>query len=232
MPQLGDNVSVALALGGRETNLYPRATIYDSDDNLLDTLDLDHVSAGYYSNTTYTMPANEDFVLINYNVYTDAGHTSLSGDYQQVAEVVYLEPASAGSASVTAQEVVALVVSDTNDVPNNEVDQLDIYQGQDKSFAIRLIDANGEPFDLGTMTEITARFVKTTSGILAKTLTGGAIALNGDSAVGKFTITLSDTDTATLKTGAHLRFELYVDLGTDRHVIQSPRLLNVRATIS
>lgn len=79
---LGQVVPLSLQLSGAETNKYPRVRIYNSAGSEVaeSPIDLTHVANGLYKNATYNMPASA-FVIAQYTVYSDAGHTTVDTTY-------------------------------------------------------------------------------------------------------------------------------------------------------
>jgi hypothetical protein len=88
--RLGEDVPVFVQLEDGATNQFPRALVYDPDENLLQTIDLDHSANGLYvPGTPYVMP-NEDYIRIVGIVYSDSGHTTLNTGYGRTSSVYSL----------------------------------------------------------------------------------------------------------------------------------------------
>jgi len=112
-----------------------------------------------------------------------------------------------------------------------------IIQGEDKLVTVRLLQEPGsadiicgEPVDLSAVTEISVCFDQTNGSKLFKTLTGGGITIvNADA--GKFTITLTDVETALLKEVIMATLEVTLDEASDRTIIQIPNAFEVVAKI-
>lgn len=79
--EVGKSIPIVLQIADGATDQYPQAEIRDDTNTLLTTLDLSHVASGMYR-AAYVMP-NENFIVATYIVYTDAGHTTVSTDYQR-----------------------------------------------------------------------------------------------------------------------------------------------------
>lgn len=94
---LGQTIPLTVQLGGGETNKYPKAKLFDETGSELaaSPVYLTHVGSGLYKNSAVTMPSN-DFVVAQYFIYTDAGHTTLdTASYPSVlSDVFSLQPAS------------------------------------------------------------------------------------------------------------------------------------------
>lgn len=94
---LGQVIPLTVQLGGGESNKYPKAVLYDEAGAELDDspVYLTHVGNGLYKNSAVTMP-NNDFVVAQYFIYTDSGHTTLDTvSYPSVlSDVFSLQPAS------------------------------------------------------------------------------------------------------------------------------------------
>jgi hypothetical protein len=101
-----------------------------------------------------------------------------------------------------------------------------IVHGEDVTLALLVKDSEGEAYDLSGTTEITARFQKTDNTILSKLKTDGDVVIT--SAVnGRMTVALSDSDTTLLKKGDNLGFELWIDVGSTRRIVQFLRVIDV-----
>lgn len=82
---VGEDVPLSLVLGDYATDLYPRVRVYLAD-TLVDSVDLTHVANGYYT-AAWEVAAVGTYSLV-YDVYTDAGHTTLSDDYEPAMETL------------------------------------------------------------------------------------------------------------------------------------------------
>ena len=108
--------------------------------------------------------------------------------------------------------------------------RLNIVQGEDKDITVRLSLETGDPYDLSSVTAISAEFPAAAGGCV--TITGvspfnaAPIVIESPSTSGKITLTLSDTETALLASGTS-HIELIIDEGTDRKIIQFKNSLNV-----
>lgn len=76
----GASVQLSLTLEDLDATKFPQATVYDSSDSLVATVDLPHVVNGRYS-ASYTTPGTADKFSVQYIVYSDSGHTALDTDY-------------------------------------------------------------------------------------------------------------------------------------------------------
>lgn len=89
--KLGAEVPVVLQLSDGDTGLFPAASIYDNEGNLLQTVNLSHDANGNYApGTAYTMP-NENFIKVIYITYTDSGRTTESTQHGRVVDVFSLD---------------------------------------------------------------------------------------------------------------------------------------------
>jgi hypothetical protein len=110
---------------------------------------------------------------------------------------------------------------------------LNIIRGSDRSFIVRVAYSEpdnssevGEPFPLTGSSEISISFPKSDGAVLTKTLTGGAVTiLNANT--GKLKVWLSTADTASLKTGEGLSFELKIVIASVTSIVQFLESLNV-----
>jgi hypothetical protein len=102
---------------------------------------------------------------------------------------------------------------------------IDIIQGEDKAINIKLIQ-DDEPFDLTSVTEITACFLKTDNTNLELTKTDGAITIVDNAVLGKIKITIGDADTALLKKSTQ-SFEVTLDTSGYKQKVQFLNSLNI-----
>lgn len=87
----GAEVPITLQLSDGATDQFPRALVYDNDENLLQTIDLDHEANGYYApGTDYTMPS-EIFIRVVYIVYSNSGHTTENVSYSRSLDIFSLD---------------------------------------------------------------------------------------------------------------------------------------------
>ncbi len=96
-----------------------------------------------------------------------------------------------------------------------------VYQGEDRTLSALVKQSDGKCYDLTGATEITAKF----SGGVTVTLTGAAITVVSAEG-GSLDITVSDTETALMDTGTG-SFEVWIDVGTDRRIVQFINALNI-----
>ena len=90
---LGRHVPLVLQLADDVNNLYVRAFIWDVTHHLLDSVDLDNITSGIYtqdSGSPYVMP-DEHFIKVSYVVYTDAAYTIESDIYERDIDVFIQE---------------------------------------------------------------------------------------------------------------------------------------------
>lgn len=91
----GTPYPLRLQLSDGNAAVFPRALVYNEANTLLATVDLAAVTGGLYGGT-YTF-ATEGYFFLVYLVYTDAGHTTLSGAYGKEAEQIEARVALADS---------------------------------------------------------------------------------------------------------------------------------------
>lgn len=109
MPSVGSAIYLNLQLFDGATNQFPRAYLYDAaGDELAESpVDLAHVENGLYSNSDVLMPASGQIKAV-YKVFTDSGHTTLSGVYAQALDIFTLD---AEAASVPSMSDLVGVIS-------------------------------------------------------------------------------------------------------------------------
>lgn len=110
---------------------------------------------------------------------------------------------------------------------------LELVQGEDIEFEIKLEDESQDAYDLTSATEITFSVKKADGTTLAKTLSAGAISVVNSLPVnGKIKVALTDTDTNLLKASADQDMELLIDEGTNRKIVQFLKQLKVNKRVS
>lgn len=106
-----------------------------------------------------------------------------------------------------------------------------IIRGSDRELFLRiLVKDTGEPFDLTGATEISASFRNEDGTTLTKLLTTLGITVISAEA-GKIKVTLTDANTVLLKVGVDQDFEVVIDIGSVRSIVQFKEALNVEAKI-
>lgn len=73
------NPAVSIQLSEGETNLYPQMKVYDDEDVLIKTVTLVSKGAGKYS--TDLLGINSGLYVLQFFIYSDSGHTTLSNNY-------------------------------------------------------------------------------------------------------------------------------------------------------
>lgn len=110
---------------------------------------------------------------------------------------------------------------------------LELVQGEDIEFEIKLEDESQDAYDLTSATEITFSVKKADGTTLAKTLSAGAISIVNSLPVnGKIKVALTDADTLLLKASADQDMELIIDEGTNRKIVQFLKQLKVNKRVS
>lgn len=112
----GDKIPLNLVLEDGATDQYPQAHVFNNAGTEIagSPFDLTHVSIGLYKNLSATAVLADTRYYVVYEVYTDAGHTDLSGLYAPRTEDVFdVVPGLA----VTAVTRVELRVPDVLELP-------------------------------------------------------------------------------------------------------------------
>lgn len=105
-----------------------------------------------------------------------------------------------------------------------------IVQGEDKSINLRLRDENGDPFDITGADPLKAIFKKTDGTLLEKGIGTGVAIVNGPA--GKLTVDLEDADTSALKVGEFQDFEVEINIGSDKTIVQFQKSLTVKKRLA
>lgn len=113
---------------------------------------------------------------------------------------------------------------------------LTIIRTGDKKFTVNVLQKKdcgtscGRPFDLTGATEITACLPKEGGGAVLATLTGGKVNILS-AVLGEIEINLDETDTAQLNLGEEQDFEIQIEIGSEKTIVQILECLNVLDTI-
>lgn len=142
-----EEYSLVLQLGSREDGLYPRATIYDANNQIFAQQALGHISNGLYK-ATVSFPETGQYIII-YEVFEDQEFTQQSLDYpDSIAEVVFVED----EVDTKLNAIEGIVNSILNYVANDqkidvEDNSLIIYEADGVTpFAVfKLYDRFGNP---------------------------------------------------------------------------------------
>lgn len=105
------------------------------------------------------------------------------------------------------------------------METLKIIQGEDRVIELVLRYDNGNPYPLTGVTEITVRFKKTDGTTLSATLTGTKVLIVSTEG-GQISISLTDTETATLKLGSN-PVTVVIDVNTARRIVNIPNAIQV-----
>lgn len=112
-----------------------------------------------------------------------------------------------------------------------EVQQpIKIVQGEDKLIDIKIRDEKNDPFDLTGYTTIAAKFKKADNSLLSLAIGSGVTVLSAP--LGRIQVLISDTQSATLKLGEFLDFEVQITIGTTTRIVQFLRMVHVRKPLS
>lgn len=102
-----------------------------------------------------------------------------------------------------------------------------IVSGEDKEFDVVLKYSDSEkPFNLTGASSIKAKFLKSNGSILEKTLSNGITIISSEG--GLIKVRLEDTDTAQLKIGEEMSFELEVVIGQDTTIVQFEKVFSIK----
>lgn len=101
-----------------------------------------------------------------------------------------------------------------------------IIKGEDKNLVLKFTDENGDLLDLTTITEINAKFAKSDGSILERKLSLTEVSVLS-ALGGKIQVTLTDANTALLKSGQRQSFTVVLDFGATRRVVNFNNALDV-----
>lgn len=124
--QEGELIPLSLVLDDKNELMFPRASLYAPNGNLIVRLPLVHKDRGVYTDYSYPMPVTHDNISVLYEVFTDSGFTKeaqywpdlvvLNKDKGTSAVVVALNAAIASNsqfkASVDSDDGSVIVASD------------------------------------------------------------------------------------------------------------------------
>lgn len=122
--KIGDVIPLSWQSGDRKTDLYAQAIVREADGTPFASspVDLVHIGDGMYSNRALLMP-NNAIVTVQFNVYSDSGHTILLKKYQGDLDIFVKEDEIDGinrndEIFITADEAneASIVVDSSSDV--------------------------------------------------------------------------------------------------------------------
>jgi hypothetical protein len=97
-----------------------------------------------------------------------------------------------------------------------------VIRGEDRVFNIKFVNkTTNEPYDLSAITQISVKFnnaIGSTQAQLTKTIGSGVVIVS--TILGKIQVSLSDLDTTTLRIGERQNFEVTLDFGSTRRIVQ------------
>lgn len=105
-----------------------------------------------------------------------------------------------------------------------------VVQGEDKTIDLKIRDSDNDPFDLTGYTTIVAKFKNTDGSLLSLAVGTGVTVLSA--VLGRLQLNLSDAQTALLKAGEFLDFELQITIGTSTRIVQFLRSIHVKKQIA
>jgi len=232
---LGGVIPIQLQLSRGETNRFPLAHVYDASGSEISgsPVALVHLANGLYRNTSLTMPSTA-FVMAQYLVYTDSGHTTLDGTYQySEEEFEFLPEGNLPPVSKEIVEVVGYVVQSVGPVNNSPIpDQqaINVVQGEDITIQVRLKNSsNFQPYYLSDLVDphgVTAQFTNSDDSVVS---VDGVVQDNDASLI---FFPLSHAQTAALMLGVTQNFQVTITR-TDTTVTIVPMngAINVTAQI-
>lgn len=110
----------------------------------------------------------------------------------------------------------------------NFVEQITIYQGEDRDLELHLFNECDEKFALGTPDEIEAKFKNDDDTFLVKTLGSGVTII--DAPNGKIKVELTALETADLRLGEEQDFDVNITIASKVQKSRFEKALNVRET--
>ena len=111
---------------------------------------------------------------------------------------------------------------------------IEIVQGEDRVFVLKLTSNScdsKEPYDLSNVTAIKGVFKGANGTNVEVTLAASEIAILGSPFAGKLQFTINDTKSALLKLGSGVSFEVELDEGSNKRIVQVRNLLTVLARV-
>lgn len=105
-----------------------------------------------------------------------------------------------------------------------------VVQGEDKIIDLKIRDENGDPYDLTGYSAIEAKF-KNTDGTLLTLAVGTGVTVVS-AILGRIQLSLTDLQTAELKAGDFMDFEVKITIGTSTQIVQFLRMLSVKKQVA
>lgn len=105
---------------------------------------------------------------------------------------------------------------------------LTVVQGEERTLPLRIQKSNGSSFSLVGVSEITVKLKNQDGTTLSKTLTSTAVAIV-DAAAGRYSVLLSEAETALLKRGERQDFTVDFLFGTVLRKVNYRQALTIAA---
>lgn len=165
--QVGDILPLYLQTPDYNNSVYVQATLRDQNNDVIlgSPVNLSLLANGYYVNNSLFFPAGTQYVTAQYLVYSDSGHTELSGSEGAWAQTFKL---SDSIPNFPPGNVVG--IENAEGCENGPI-QDTIVIGSDHTLSLRLVDNDGNPFDLTEASNIQFRFLNADGSVLALNLT-------------------------------------------------------------
>jgi hypothetical protein len=223
---VGDKLPLFYQAASYATGLFVQATVVDASGNPLvgSPFNLSaQNTTGLYGNTTPTMP-NSPWVYVNYLAYTDSGHTVLSGSSGATDDIIFLIP-NGGNVTIFPNVSNITGVIESGDQCQIFPIQDTITMGSDRTLAVRLEDAAGNPFPLTGWTLIDFRFLNADGTVLSLTTAGPVNVVNA--AAGQLTCMLTAAQTLLLSPSIPAPFTVVVTQPSGLTVVNFPTQLAI-----
>ncbi len=228
--QAGDVIPVTYTASNYDDSQFPRATITDAEGNEIATSPVNLVAVGtkgFYRSLEAIFPAEQPWVDVFVEVFSDSGHTVQSTSLGATDYAVYATGGGSSSTLPSIFNVVGIVDGQgCAELPIQDV----IVQNSDRTITVRLVEGveTGEPFDLTGNTLIEFRFRNTDGTVLSITSDDEGAPVQVVSArAGKLLCVLTAEQTAALLAQAPSPFVIIVTKVEGVTVVNLPTQLAV-----
>lgn len=210
MPIVGQKLPIQFQLFDNRTDLFPVAVIRNDAGTQISgsPFTLASVANGLYTTLSVDFPAGTDFVSVQYLVYSDSGHTTLS-DSEGSGATSFLKETTGGGGSSNNFTTSIIGVIDGDLCQRGNIQAL-MIKGEKRQLNVRLVrQDDGTPYDLSDAETVTARFLNEDNTTLE--ITGEIVS----GPLGQVTFLLSKDQTILLMQGRPAPFTIVVEFTTD-----------------
>lgn len=200
-----------------DPSLYVQAKVYNTTTGLpvyTTAIPMLEVANGVYYGAFPSVVLNNSYFIIS-SVYTDPGYTHVDSSRTPGNDVYQGSVFSQLQSSQDGPNILGVIDGNTSaNYPYPSVPQLNLIQGETRTFVARIVGPNFFPFDSSDLTDIQIRFLGYNGLPIILSLSqfyGGISTINLEQSL--YSVTLNSQQTEQFKTGEQLDFTAYLYFG-------------------